>query len=505
LNILNIRAAGILLHVTSLPGGYGIGDFGPEAYAFVDWLEDAGMKLWQMLPLGPTGYGNSPYSARSSFAGNELLVSPDLLVKDGWITEADCNAAFSGLCTNPAHVDFNTVAKAKLPLLEKAAANALEDSSFCAGLDLFCRKQAFWLDDYALFMLLCRKYNDARWYSIWDRKEGFRDPDVLQRLREEKRKELDVFRAVQFFFDRQCGSLKSYAETKGIFTIGDIPIFTGMDSADTWSDLRMFKTDGHGHFTDVSGVPPDGFSADGQLWGTPVYDWDFHLKTGFSWWISRIARCLELNHIVRIDHFRGLAAFYDIPAGSPDARVGTWVKAPGFELFDAIRRQMGQLPVIAEDLGNITPDVVRLRRTFGLPGMKIAQFGFGLGKNGKMRLSDSFLPHKYPCKCVAYTGTHDNDTTRGWFDSLEPRLAKEVLSYLGADEASVVRVFVKVLMHSNANTVIVPMQDVLGLDGSARMNYPSSCNDVNWSWRMVSQAGVSEARFLKSLASSSGR
>lgn len=473
------------MHITSLPGKYGIGDFGPSALEFADRLADAGFKLWQMLPLGPTGYGNSPYSAQSAFAGNELLISPDLLKDEGWLTEKECRFAKDEFeHANPVRVDFNHVREVKVPLLEKAASRALTDNAFCGALGEFERNNAFWLDDYAMFSVLYNRYNDARWYSIWDEKEGRRDYQTLERLKSEYEKQINICKAIQLFFDNQCKALKNYLHSKGIKSIGDIPIFVGMDSADTWSGMELFKTDGEGHFTDISGVPPDNFSPTGQLWGTPVYDWDYHLKTGFAWWIKRIKRCLELNDIVRIDHFRGLAAYYDIPAGSKTAEYGVWTPSPGKELFMAMKKELGDLPIIAEDLGNITSDVIELRKSNGFPGMKISQFGFDLTKQGKLRLTHEFLPRNYNRSCVAYTGTHDNNTTRGWFDSLPTRLAGKVLEYLDTDRESVVKALIWCLLESRADTVIIPMQDILELDTTARMNYPSSCNDINWSWRM---------------------
>ena len=465
------------MHLTSLPGKYGIGDFGSEAYEFADCLHDAGFRLWQMLPLGPTGYGNSPYSAQSAFAGNELLVSPDVLKEQGYLSADEClqmQKAF--LNDNPEKVDFNKVRLLKTQLLEKACRRALEDSAFVKELEAFEQKNAFWLDDYALFCVLYRRYNSAQWYKVWSKEE-----DLRKTVSQEQ---LNVFKAIQLFFDRQCKALNAYLHSRDILSIGDIPIFVGMDSADTWANLQLFKTDGKGHFTEVSGVPPDIFSSTGQLWGTPVYDWDYHIKTGFAWWIERIKRCFELNDIIRIDHFRGLDACYTIAAGSPTAEYGVWKHSPGKELFEALKNALGELSIIAEDLGNITPQVVKLRTSNGFPGMKIAQFGFDLTKSGKLRKTNAFLPDNYCKNCVAYTGTHDNDTTRGWFESLPQDLAEEVLKYLSADRRTVVKALIKCLLESRADTVIIPMQDILELDTRSRMNYPSSCNDTNWSWRM---------------------
>lgn len=474
------------MHISSLPGKYGIGDFGPQSYIFANKIASAGFKYWQMLPLGPTGYGNSPYSALSAFAGNELLISPELLVNDGFLTKEEATSATEAFKDeNPSHVDFNYVKQVKMPLLEKAARRALKENSFRSNLEKFCSENSYWLEDYSLYYVLQNKYNDTRWYSIWDESERIRDQRTLEDRKKQYKEEIELCKAIQFFFDLQLKAFQAYIHSLGLLSIGDIPIFVGKDSVDAWSNLELFKTDGQGHFTDVSGVPPDNFSPDGQLWGTPVYNWDYHLKTGFAWWKKRIRRALELNDIIRIDHFRGFDAYFDIPSNATTARDGVWTHAPGIELFDSLKKEFGKdLPIIAEDLGNITESVIRLRKTNGLPGMKIAQFGFELTRLKKIRKSHDFLPKNYTRKFVAYTGTHDNDTTRGWFDSIDASLKKEVLSYLETDEKNVVKALVKSIMESKANTAIVPMQDILELDTSSRMNYPSSCNDINWSWRM---------------------
>ena len=497
------RSSGILLHITSLPSEYGIGDFGPNAYGFVDSLASCSVRYWQMLPLGPTGYGNSPYSPRSTFAGNELLISPELLEKDGLLTESE-------ISDHPhfpeTKVDFTEVTKWKIPLLKKAARRALRDKVFLKALDGFREANSLWLSDYALFMVLYSKYNDARWHTVWNRREGLRDNATISRLMDEKRSEIEEWEALQYIFDVQCKELGAYARSKDVWTIGDIPIFVGEDSADVWSHPELFKRDEAGSFSDVSGVPPDNFSATGQLWGTPVYDWGFHERTGFEWWVSRVRRSLELNDVLRIDHFRGFDACYEIPAGSKTAEHGIWTPAPGVRFFKTLEEQLGRLPIIAEDLGNITESVIRLRTSNGFPGMKIAQFGFVFDEEGDFDRSHSFLPANYGKDYVAYTGTHDNDTTLGWFRSLKEKERASVLSYLKTDEKGIVESLVSAVMNSDAALAVIQMQDLLGLDGSARMNYPSTCNDRNWSWRMkdgdFSTAAIEK---LSSLVRSTGR
>ena len=497
------RSAGILMHITSLPGRWGIGDLGPSAYEFAERLVSCGVRYWQMLPLGPTGYGNSPYSGRSTFAGNELLISPELLMKDGFLSPED----LKDVPAFPAdHVDFNGVRTWKMPLLRKAAVNALKSADFRKRLREFREANSYWLDDYAVYMILYTRYNDARWYSVWDRKEGAHDAEVCRRILEEKREDADIWQALQLIFDTQCRALRSYCNSRGLLTIGDIPIFVGMDSADAWSKPELFRRGPSGAFSEVSGVPPDNFSADGQLWGTPVYDWDYHTKTGFSWWISRVRRCLELNNVLRIDHFKGFDAYYAIPAGATNAVSGTWTPVPGKRFFKVLRETLGEVPIIAEDLGNMTRTMEELRLENGFPGMKLAQFGFEFDEDGSFDKTDDFLPANYDRMFVAYTGTHDNDTTRGWFNSLQEEQKASVLSYLGCDEATVVDTLVDAVMTSRADLAVIPMQDILGLDGWARMNYPSTCNGVNWTWRMEEGAfSADRMEFFRNLVRKSNR
>jgi len=481
MNIDYKRSSGILLHISSLYSDYGIGDLGKEAYHFVDQLASTGATYWQLLPLGPTGYGNSPYSARSCFAGNELFINLDYLINLGLLTKED-------LQDKPefpsSRVDFNMVYQWKLPLLKKAASTFLLQNKNTKGYKAFLKEAEYWLEDYALFMVLYEKYNDARWYSIWDKKESVRDKETLNKLRKDKAEELQNWYALQYLFSTQWRKLKEYANSKGILLIGDAPIFAGGDSADTWSHLEIFKTDKDGHYSEVSGVPPDIFSTTGQLWGTPVYDWKVLKDTNYDWWFRRIKQLLSLTDVLRIDHFRGLDAYYSIPAKDKTAEFGKWVKAPGAEFFKSLTSTYGKLPIIAEDLGLMTPSVEKLRKSNHFPGMKIAQFGFTQLVNNEFNAYDNFLPHNYERDYIAYTGTHDNDTTRGWYNALTDSQKHQVREYLASPDEEIVWSLIRAIMLSHADIAIVPMQDLLELDGSARMNYPSTCNDKNWSWRL---------------------
>ena len=484
MNISGKRSNGVLMHITSLPSEFGIGDLGWDAYRFADKLKECGANYWQILPLGPTGYGNSPYSARSAFAGNELLISPVLLAEKGYLEAKDL--------THPefpeTKVDFENVIKWKLPTLKKAAKAFLKKNKKNKDFASFLSKEAYWLNDYSLFMILYEKYNDARWHTIWDRKEGFRDPSTIESVKEEKKDEIEIWQALQYLFDDQFRALKRYVNQLGIKLIGDIPIFVGADSADSWANLELLKHDDEGHYTDVSGVPPDNFSPTGQLWGNPVYDWKKHEENDFSWWKDRIKRQLELVDVLRIDHFRGFDAYYEIPAKDKTAEKGKWKKSPGKRFFESLKKEMGPLSIIAEDLGFMTEGVIKLRDSNNFPGMKIAQFGFGRDKAGFFNTFDDFLPMNYTRPFVAYTGTHDNDTTKGWYDDLSADDKHIVREYLSSDDREIVWSLIKAVMMSNADYAIFPMQDILELGKEARMNFPSTCNDKNWSWRMKRDA-----------------
>jgi len=514
--MITSKTSGILLHPTSLPGPFGIGDFGPAAYAFVDFLIASGQRFWQALPLGPTGYGNSPYSSYSAFAGNTLLISPQQLVHDGLLEEAD-------LATSPnfpeERVDFEAVQLFKDDMLRRAFASfkLQSDTSMRREFIAFCKRNAVWLDDFVLYRALKEKHSGAAWID-WDSTLAYRNPDALvaQRARLEDETTAQCF--FQFIFFRQWFALKKYCNDSGIKIIGDLPIFVAYDSADVWAAPDLFKLDGELKPTVVAGVPPDYFSKTGQLWGNPLYDWERMESESYAWWVRRMATTLHLFDAVRLDHFRGFVAAWEIPAGEATAERGTWVEGPGAKLFCEFERAIGELPVIAEDLGVITPEVDALRDEFGFPGMRVLQFGFD-GELGNIH-----LPHNYPPNTVAYTGTHDNNTSVGWFESValeeapgemangESGNLDEVknqhafcLDYLSSDGTEIHWDFIEAVLSSAAGMAVVPLQDLLGLGTEARMNLPST-TEGNWLWRFR-QEDLSEAiaRRMKDLTISHGR
>lgn len=486
MNSTNVRNAGILLHITSLPSAYGIGDLGRGAYAMADWLANAHINLWQVLPLGPTGFGNSPYAARSTFAGNELMIDLEQLVHQGLIKASDVEKHPNFPIER---VDFDAVQKWKLPLLKRGASSFLDQGKEKqVAFVEFCSKHSFWLDDYAQFMVLLETYNDGRWFSHWPKQYATRDKEQLKQFAATHERQCMQWKVLQFLFSQQWETFKHYVNNKNIQLVGDVPIFVAADSADAWSNLHLFKTDEAGQFSAVSGVPPDFFSDTGQLWGNPVYDWKVLKKEGYAWWLKRLDRLFSLTDILRIDHFRGFDAYYEIPNGEKTAENGQWVKVDGNAFFKAVRNHFGSVPIIAEDLGIMTDSVKQLRDGNNFPGMKIFQFGFTKNKDGLPNYYDDFLPHNWSENFVVYTGTHDNNTTVGWFASLSREDKDIVLSYLGCTEQDMLSSMLRTLMLSHARTAIIPMQDVLGKGEKARMNYPSSCNDRNWSWRMLKDA-----------------
>ncbi len=477
----NRRKAGVLLHITSLPSDYGVGDLGEEAYRFIDTLSDSSIHLWQMLPVGPTGYGDSPYAARSAFAGNELMISPRLLYLDGYL---DIEDAMDKAPVKD-RVDYGEARRLKMPMLRRAAAAFLaEGGRGVKAFEEFRSREGWWLEDYALFQVLADEFNDSRWFLSWPEELKMRSPEALERKRAEEKDEIDIYAVLQFFFHRQFADLKAYANEHSVELVGDIPIFVAGDSADAWSHRELLKIDAEGFQEASSGVPPDAFCIDGQLWGNPLYRWEEHQRTGFRWWIDRFRKNLELFDIVRVDHFRGFEACWEVPAGEKTARNGKWVKCPGQELFDALRRELGEdLPIIAEDLGVITPEVEAMRIRNGFPGMKILQFAFGFN-DGDWQTDNPYLPHNIEKLSVAYTGTHDNNTTKGWYDELDDGMKDYVRRYFECSDDDVLWRMIKAIMGSTAMYAIVPMQDILGLGGEARMNVPSTCGTSNWSWRM---------------------
>jgi 4-alpha-glucanotransferase len=477
------RSGGILLHPTSLPGPYGIGDLGPSAYSFIDWLASTGCKLWQLLPLGPTGYGDSPYQCFSAFAGNPYLISFDALIEDGLLTKGD----FSDLPEfDASRVDFGLLIPWKLNLLERAYrqfTTLSETDGLYREFNYFCAGNASWLDDYALFMSIKESLGGGAWDG-WKASLRKRRKSAMDKARKEHAESVQRYSFYQFLFFRQWKKLHAYANEKEIRIIGDIPIFIAYDSADAWANPDLFYLDDDSLPTVVAGVPPDYFSPTGQLWGNPLYRWDVHKKSEYSWWLERMRSVLKLVDIVRLDHFRGFSGYFEIQAGQPTAEQGRWVPGPGSDFFKTMDTRLSdgsstpeiELPIIAEDLGLITPDVVALRDEFKLPGMKILQFGF-------TKPSDPFLPHNYSSHCVAYTGTHDNDTALGWFESAPEEERNFALRYLHSDGSDFAWDLIRGVWSSVAIYAVTPMQDLLSLGTEARMNFPSRLGG-NWEWRM---------------------
>jgi 4-alpha-glucanotransferase len=475
------RISGVLLHVTSLPSHGGVGDFGPAAYAFVDFLASAQQRLWQVLPLSPTGYGSSPYSALSAFAGNPLLISLESLARDGWIAWERLNGlpGTDGVC------DFGAAVERKLPVVEEAAANFLNHAGPEAKLRFqqFCRDNIAWLTDWAMYAVLRRRFGYASW-NDWPLEYATRQPDALSKLLNESGRELAIEQVVQFFFAEQWTALRGYCAQRKIRILGDVAIFVSYDSADVWTHPEIFELDADRKPVRVSGVPPDYFSATGQRWGNPLYKWSLLQEHGFDWWVARIRRALTLYDEVRLDHFRGFEAYWSIPADEPTAMNGQWVKAPGQALFTRLKDIFGELPFIAEDLGLITKEVDELREFFCLPGMRILQFGFG------DRGAHLYLPHRYVENTVVYTGTHDNNTTLGWWrdDATETERAN-VQTYLHPmeHEGDIVWAMIKCAASSVARTCIFPLQDILHLGSEGRMNVPAA-PEGNWTWRYAADA-----------------
>ncbi|HXF43365.1 MAG TPA: 4-alpha-glucanotransferase [Pyrinomonadaceae bacterium] len=482
------RASGVLLHPTSLPTAYGIGDFGPSAYSWIESLHQANQTYWQMLPLGPTGFGDSPYQCFSAFAGNTLLVSPERLVAEGLIGKDLLQSAPQ---FDENKVDYGLVADWKRKILE----NAFENFTHTTSVDLrgkfetFVGENAWWLEDYALFRAIKNQQEEKAWYE-WEEPLALRDEKALKIAAESLYEKTQREKFYQFLFFRQWAELKAAANNAGIKIIGDIPIFIAADSADVWCNQDKFKLEPKGRPRVVAGVPPDYFSQTGQLWGNPIYDWQAMLADGFSWWRARVAHSLRLADIIRIDHFRGFVATWEVPADHKTAEHGRWVDVPGRELFTTLKRAFGELPIIAEDLGVITPEVESLRDDFRFPGMRILQFAFG----GDPRNHD--LPHNYVRNCVAYTGTHDNDTTVGWWNSVagagSTRAQEEInreqefcKRYLNTDGKEINWDFIRAVWASVADTAITPLQDILGIGTEGRMNLPAS-TDGNWRWRFRS-------------------
>ncbi len=469
------RASGVLLPVSSLPSKYGIGCFSKEAYDWVDYLKEAGQSYWQILPLSPTGYGDSPYQSFSSFAGNPYFIDLEELVEEGLLTKEECDAADFG--EDAGRVDYGKLYENRLTLLRKAygRSRAWQDPEFVR----FMTGNADWLDDYALFMAIRPRFHGAPW-SEWAQDIRMRWGYALDYYRRECYFDIEFYKYLQFLFRRQWDRLKAYANKNGIEIIGDIPIYVAYDSADAWAAPQMFQFDEDLKPAAVAGCPPDSFSADGQLWGNPLYRWDYHKQTGYAWWCKRIDYCSRLYDVVRIDHFRGFDEYFSIPFGAKDAKGGHWEKGPGIELFRTLDERLGARQIIAEDLGFLTPSVAKLLKDSGYPGMKVLEFAFD------PREETDYLPHSYDRNCVVYTGTHDNETLVQWYKGLDRESRAFAEEYMDdADTPLKERYwdFVRMAMMSCANTCIIPIQDYLGLDGEARINFPSTLGG-NWTWRL---------------------
>jgi 4-alpha-glucanotransferase len=503
------RASGILLHLTSLPGRFGIGDLGREAYQFADFLAGTGQRLWQILPLGPTGYGNSPYQCLSVFAGNPLLISLERLVEDKFLEPVDLEY---GPPFSRDRVDYDSAIKFKMPLLKKSfeVFQRKAASSEREQFQVFCQRNTSWLETYSLFMALKEAHGFAAW-NTWEKDIRRRQPESLERWSKKLDHEICRHKYQQYQFFKQWSELKTYCNERGIRIVGDMPIFIALDSAEVWSHPEMFYLDSGGKPTVISGVPPDYFSKTGQLWGNPLYRWDVIAKDGYAWWIERFRATHSLVDIIRLDHFRGFEKYWEVPGMDTTAMNGRWVSGPGVELFKALQKVLGTLPIIAEDLGVITPAVDALRDQLSFPGMRVLQFAFGSDPK-----ANEYKPHNYPRNCVVYTGTHDNNTTVGWFrgsrmeganQSKEEKKSERqsALKYLGTDGHEINWDFIRLALMSVADTAIIPMQDVLGLGSEARMNLPGA-TEGNWCWRFAPDMLTEEIKDrLKELTALYGR
>lgn len=492
-----MRKSGILMPVASLPGKYGIGSFGKEAYKFVDFLAKAGQQYWQILPLGATGYGDSPYQSFSTFAGNPYFIDLDTLVQEGLLKRSECNSFDWGSQIDA--IDYEKIYLSRF----KALKIAFERSSIKKSKEYktFIADNEFWIEDYALYMAIKSSFGGVSFIE-WDSNARRRDPKTMEDYKRRFAKEIDFYKFQQFCFNKQWTNLKSYANAKGVKIVGDIPIYVAFDSADTWANPELFQFDSKGYPKAVAGCPPDGFSVTGQLWGNPLYDWPYHKKTGYEWWIKRIAHCKKLYDVVRVDHFRAFDEYYAIPYGDPTAEYGKWKKGPGIGLFKAMEKELGKCDIIAEDLGYLTDSVKKLVGVSGYPGMKVLQFAFD------SREESDYLPHNYNKNSVVYTGTHDNDTVRGWFDKLQKndkKFACEYLNIPAEDSDEVSWHFIRIAMESVSDTCIIPMQDYLSLGEEARINTPSTLGG-NWVWRMSKDAlTASLAKRIYSITKTYGR
>ncbi len=474
-----MRKSGILLPVSSLPSAYGIGCFSKEAYEWVDFLKKAGQSCWQILPLGPIGYGDSPYQSFSAFAGNPYYISLEKLVSYGWLTQEECEEAEWG--TEERYVDYGLLYENRFALLRKAfeGSRIEENAQFLR----FQEEERDWLEDYALFMAL-KEENDGKPWILWEEDVKYRKEEVLKKKKKELKQEICYYEFLQFEFYRQWLELKDYANSQGVEVIGDIPIYVSMDSADAWAGKELFQFDEHAKPKAVAGCPPDGFSAVGQLWGNPLYDWEYHRASGFAWWLRRLQFCFRMYDVVRIDHFRGFDEYYAIPYGAADAREGKWQKGPGLALFEKVQQVFGKREIIAEDLGYVTDSVRKLVADSGYPGMKVLEFAFDSRDSGN---ANDYLPYNYDRNSVVYTGTHDNETVTGWFceglKEEERQCVREYLCDFKSKDEEIYFSLVCTAMASVSKLCVIPLQDWLGYDNRARMNVPSTTGE-NWRWRV---------------------
>lgn len=490
-----MRKCGVLMPISSIPSRFGIGGFSKEAYAFVDFLAEAGQSLWQILPLGPTGYGDSPYQSFSTFAGNPYYIDLEDLIAQGLLTEEECEAADYG--DNPTYIDYEKIYFSRFELLRKAFEKSRIEQD--ADFQKFVEEQKAWLKDYALYMAIKDSLGGTAWIS-WEEDIRLRRPQAMEQYEKKLKKEVDFYCYQQYLFFTQWYALKAYANDKGIEIVGDIPIYVAFDGADAWANPELFQLDEENIPVAVAGCPPDAFSATGQLWGNPLYKWEYHEKTGFAWWVRRMAHCFALYDVVRIDHFRGFDEYWSIPYGDETAEFGRWEKGPGYALFETLKKELGDKPVIAEDLGFLTPSVLELVRKTGYPGMKILQFAFD------SREESDYLPHNYPNNCVVYTGTHDNDTVNGWIPAMSRQDLAFAKKYIGIKHKSdICKNLVRMALASVADTAIIPIQDYLELGSEARINTPSTLGN-NWKWRVLAEACTKElAMHMNDLAHTYGR
>lgn len=466
-----MRTSGILMHITSLPGPYGVGTMGKQAYAFVDFLKEAGQSVWQILPLTPTGYGDSPYQSCSTYAGNHYLIDLPTLVEEGLLKREELEEI--QWCSREEKADFGLLYRSRLKVLRLAYGRFTPGEKYVR----FCRDNESWLPEFALFMALKDHFGGKPWYD-WDAPLKLREPEALSRAKAERKEDIGFYCFVQYLFDIQWRALRSYAKKSGIRIVGDVPIYVPLDSADVWSSPELFQLDEDRNPTAVAGCPPDAFSADGQLWGNPLYRWDVHKKENYAWWIRRLAAAGERYDVVRMDHFRGFEAYWSVPYGDKTAKNGKWIKGPGMDFLNAVRAALPNLDMIAEDLGFLTQEVLDLRDASGYPGMKVLQFAFD------SREPSNYLPHTYERNTVCYTGTHDNMTTRQWLETGTEEMVRYASDYMRlTEEEGMAWGVIRTAMSSVSDLCVIPMQDYLNLGGEARMNFPGTLSDSNWTWR----------------------